>query len=122
MTTNPITTARHALADVCREAIPDLPVFASPPTQVAAPCILILLQSATQSGAGLWHQTFRVELWGPGGDNEAATQSIEDMLWLLAPAISAKFSTKVEWEDPSLAVSVSQTYYTAAFTVIIDVS
>lgn len=119
---NPITTARQELAGVIGEAVPGLPVFSSPPTQVSAPCAVIMLRSAEQSGSGLWHQVYRVTLWGPGGDNEAAVQAIENMLWLIAPVVSAKFATKVEWANPTLSVSVSQTYYKTTFDVVIDIS
>lgn len=118
---NTITDARLALAAACRAAVPNIPVFQVPPTQIAAPCVVVALQECEQTGPGLWQQAFEVKVVGPSGDNDAAILGVEEMLLRLAPALSGEFSQPVSWERPRATISVGQIYMSTSFKIIIDV-
>ncbi len=115
-----ITEARHKLATEIRNILPDVPVFASPPTQVSAPCVVISLRSSDQTGFALWHQTAQMLVIGPSGDNEAAVQALEAMLWKLAVGLSLIYQQPITWDAPGTLTNVGQTYLASAMEVILD--
>lgn len=119
---SPITDARLELAQAVSSFLPEIPVFSSPPTQLSAPCVVISLRGAVQTGPGLWSQSVRVLCVGPSGDNEASVQALEEMLWVLAPALSRIYAQKAEWDTPGTVTSVGQTYLASSFDIILDIA
>lgn len=105
-----ITDARLDLVSVVSSALTEIPVYASPPTKLSAPCVIVSLRSAEQMGSFLWNQRFRLTIVGPAGDNESAILSIEEMMIVLAPVLSPAFSQPIGWSTPGTLSNAGQSF------------
>lgn len=105
-----ITDARHDLVEVISTVLTDIPVFASPPTKLSAPCVIVSTRSADQTGSSLWNQRFRLTIVGPSGDNESAILQIEKMMIALAPVLSPAYSQPIGWSTPGTLSNAGQSY------------
>ena len=103
-----LTAARWTIRDLAATALPDLPVYATPPTAPTAPCVNISARGGEQITARMWEQVYRVTIVAPGGDNEAATRSIEDSIWALALALSQTLAAAFSWEPVSQTTMAGQ--------------
>lgn len=118
-----LTAARDALVTEIKALVRNqIPVFPSPPTQLSAPAVVVGLGEAEQNGPGLWHQTFSVTVIATAGDNEAALQWVERVVYPLAQGLSKAYAQPISWDEPDKRTNVGQTYVTCTFTVIADVS
>lgn len=118
-----LTQARDSLAAEIQGLVRNqIPVFKVPPTQLSAPAVVVAMGSAQQNGPGLWHQTFTVTVIATAGDNEAALQWVERVVYPLAQGLSKAYAQPISWDEPDKRTNVGQPYVTCSFTVIADVT
>lgn len=118
-----LTQARDTLAaEIIAIVRSQIPVLKVPPTQLTAPSVVIAMGAAEQNGPGLWHQTFNVTVIATAGDNEAALQWVERVVYPLARGLSHTYAQPISWEEPDKRTNVGQTYLTCSFDVVVDVA
>jgi len=117
-----ITQWRTGLRDALIAEFPDMPVYASPPNNPAAPCIILRIAGGRQRTANIWTQTLRAVIVGPGGDNEATTQTFEDMLLRAAAVLSEETAQPVNWEEPGQTTLAGAPYLATTLDVSFEVT
>lgn len=115
--------SRQAVKDSLAAVLPDhVTIYTAPPSALAAPCVVIKLKEATQNGPCQWLQVYELSVVGPGGDNEAQLTSLEDMLIIVADALSRDFKQAIGWAEPGTLTSGGQTYLASAVLVTVDLT
>lgn len=117
-----IADIRMDVADTVAAALPDIPVWAYPPVNLAAPCAFVQLGQATaQPIANKWEAELIITLIGPGGDNEAAVLGLETMVMTCAQALSNTHLAPVTWGVPGTITIAGQAYFSTRLTLPVDV-
>jgi hypothetical protein len=117
-----LTDARWALYEAVSTALPELPIFAAPPSAPTAPCIIISTRGGQQVTARMWEQVYRLTVVAPGGDNEAAIRSIESSIWQLALELSRTLAAEMSWEPVAQTIMAGQTCLIAYMDVRLDIT
>jgi Domain of unknown function (DUF4082) len=117
-----ISDRRLDVAETVAAALPNVPVWAYPPNNLAAPCAFVQLGAAiSQPIADRWNAELTVTLVAPGGDNDSAILALEAMIMECALAISRDHLAPVTWQAPGLVTISGQAYFSARLTVPIDI-
>ena len=117
---NDLGSIRARLVTTVAGALGNIPVYFAWPTNVSAPCAVVLMGAGAQRKQNHWETQWHVTVLGPSGDNEASTTAVEDMTSRLAAAISEGFTARVTWSRPVSHVAVGSPYFSAELTVSLD--
>ena len=113
--------ARARAQSALEGALPGVPVWPAPPTNVSAPCAILGLGAASaQPTYTRWDAQLWAVLVAPGGDNEAAVMWLEVALLDSARALAAEFISPIVWDEPGTLILGGVSYLTARLRIPID--
>lgn len=107
-----LTRTRHDLAATVSAAVDDsVTVTACPGSNVTAPSVMVLADTVTLATSCLWSAMYRLQLVGPGGDNEAGLAALETLATQVIGAVRAAWpEAETVLTAPTQVTIASSTY------------
>jgi hypothetical protein len=114
-----LTEHRTGIAHLVRDAVgPNLPVYDAPPSNIAAPCLIVSTGPAVaQPRRRAWDVQMRVSIVAPGGDNTAAVTTLETLIVQVADVLSEALTCPVTWDWPGQTTIGGNVYLICQLTV-----
>lgn len=110
--TSSLTRTRHDLAGAILGAVDDATtVTAAPGSNVTAPSVIVLADTVTLATGCLWSALYRLQLVGPGGDNEAGLSALETLAAQVVAAVRLAYpEADLTLNAPTQVTIASSTY------------
>jgi hypothetical protein len=97
---------------------PMIPVYPAAPANITPPCVLVRTgRAVTQARAGHWDIETLVTVVGPPGDNAAAADTMDELLFTVAIALSEGLSVPALWDQPAGQQFAGGTFLASTITV-----
>ena len=112
------------IAQLVADAVgPMVPVYAAPPANLTPPCVTVRTgRAVAQARQGQWDVETLVTVIGPPGDNAAAVDLMDELLWSVAIALSNGLTVPVLWDQPAGLQAAGGTFLASTIPVLTRVS